>query len=81
MQQKKVLFFDTPLKMAVYVSPLNSQRKDLHIDAIDVNSLLCPLRAHTRIETERAGQHLPRPYGGKDMGLRMTRVCRTRGSN
>ena len=41
--------------MAVYVSPLNSQRKDLHIDAIDVNSLLCPLRAHTRIETERAG--------------------------
>jgi len=37
--------------------------------------------AHTRIETERAGRHLPRPYGRRVIGLRMTRVCRTRGSN
>ena len=36
---------------------------------------------YTRIETERAGRHLPRPYGEQDIGLRMTRVCRTRWSN
>ena len=34
---------------------------------------------YTRIEASRAGRHLPRPYGERDMGLRMTRVCRTRG--
>ena len=34
---------------------------------------------YTRIEASRAGRHLPRPYGERDMGLRMTRVCWTRG--
>ena len=36
---------------------------------------------YVRIEAERAGRHLPRPYGERDTGLRMTRVCRTRGLN
>ena len=34
---------------------------------------------YIRIETSRAGRHLPRPYGEQDIGLRMTRVCQTRG--
>ena len=34
---------------------------------------------YTRIEASRAGRHLQRPYGERDMGLRMTQVCRTRG--
>lgn len=36
---------------------------------------------YIRIETSRAGRHLPQPYGELDIGVRMTRVCRTRGSN
>lgn len=36
---------------------------------------------YIRIETSRAGRHLPQPYGELDIGLRMTRGCRTRGSN